>query len=217
MLLTVAKYMTPSGRPIQRPYDEDRSTYLEAGHDNYDPNSDPDSTLVKPIYYTEILHREVYGSGGISPDVVVSGDSLSSFERRLVSGGVFLEFATKQGKSFTEDYVNFDSFFRRYRPGRRELSAFKAYLKRLPEDRLSISIEDRALRESSGFIREQLRQQFAQIRWGTYAAGRVRIDQDPMVEHATGLFERAIALLDSRAYHGERRQRSGSGALERVR
>lgn len=217
ILLTVAKYMTPSGRPIQRPYDDDRQAYLDAGHDDYDPNTDPDSLTARPIYYTEILHREVYGSGGITPDVVVKGDSLSAFERGLARSGLFLEFATREAKALTEDHDTFESFFDRYRPGRREVSAFKQYARSLPEDRVSVSLEDRHFRASEEFIRKQLRQQFAQIRWGTYAAGRVRIDQDPVVEQAAGLFEKAVALLDSRAYHSERRSRSGSGSLEKVR
>ena len=217
LLLTVAKYMTPSGRPIQRPFDQDRHSYLEAGHDDYDPNVDPDSTTAKPIYYTEILHREVYGSGGISPDVVVSADSLSSFERTLARSNVFLEFATRQATEFTSDFDSFDDYFGRYRPGRREVNAFKKYLKSLPEDRLGVEVSDRAVRESGDFIKERVRQQFAQMRWGTYAAGRVLIDQDPVVTNAADLFERAIALLDSRAYHSERRSRSGSGTFDKVR
>jgi carboxyl-terminal processing protease len=205
LLLTVAKYMTPSGRPIQRPYDESGQAYVEAGHDNYDPNNDPESTVAKPIYYTEILHREVFGSGGISPDVVVSADSLSSFERSLVQSGVFLEFATREAQLFTSSYDDFGEYFEGYRPGRREVLAFKRFLKSLPESRINAKLDDRSFRESGDFIKEQVRQQFAQIRWGTYAAGRVRIDQDPVVEQATGLFERATALLDSRTYHSEGR------------
>jgi carboxyl-terminal processing protease len=218
ILLTVAKYMTPSGRPIQRPYDQGRDSYLEAGHDNYDPNSDPDSTLAKPIYYTETLHREVYGSGGISPDVVVSSDSLSAFERGILRSGLVLEFATKQANQFTGDYAAFDLFFEKYRPGRREVAAFKSFVRSLPSDRIDAAIDDRAFRENTEFIKQNIRLQFAQIRWGTYAAGRVGIDQDPVVDDATRLFDRAIALLDSRTYHNERRQRSGSGAaFEKVR
>ena len=218
VLLTVARYMTPSGRPIQRPYEDGRNSYLEAGHDNYDPNLDPDSTSAKPIYYTEILHREVFGSGGISPDVVVASDSLNAFERRLVGGGLFLEFATKQAVAFTGAYDTFELFFEKYGPGRRELTAFKNFVTSLPEDRSEGLKSDRAYRESADFLKQNIRQQFAQIRWGTHAAGRVRIDQDAVVESATGLFEKAVALLDSRTYHTERRQRSGSGgAFEKVR
>ena len=217
ILLTVAKYMTPSGRPIQRPYGEGRHSYLEDGHDDYDPNSDPDSISTKPIYYTEILHREVYGSGGISPDVTVSADSLSFFEQALVRRGLFLEFATKKANSFTKDFETFDSFFAKYRPGRREVTAFKNYVKTLPADRVGVSLEGGSFRQSADFIKSRIRQQFAQIRWGTYAAGRVRIDQDSVVEKATGLFDRAVALLDSRSYHTERRNRSDSGSFENLR
>ncbi len=217
VLLTVAKYMTPSGRPIQRPYDQGKHSYFEAGHDNYDPNSDPDSTLAKPIYYTEILHREIYGSGGISPDVVIAADSLSSFERGLIRSGLFLEFATKQASVFTENFDTFDSFFSRYHSGRREVTAFKNYLKSLPADRVDVSLQDKLFRKNADFIKAQIRQQFAQIRWGTFAAGRVRIDQDPVVGKATNLFDQAVALLDSRTYHSERRHLSGSELLEKVR
>ena len=59
VLLTVARYYTPSHRPIQRPFDEDREAYLQQAHDDYDPNTDQDSLLTKPVFYTRILHRKV--------------------------------------------------------------------------------------------------------------------------------------------------------------
>ncbi len=215
VLLTVATYYTPSGRPIQRPYTDDRLAYLEEAHDGYDPNVDPDSIASKPIYYTEILKRKVYGSGGITPDVVVEPDSLAPFERRLLTERLVLDFASQYANRFTESFGEFDAYFREYRPGRRELSAFRRFL----EERES-AFTGEELEEAQAFLRRAIRRQFAQIRWGNDAEGRVRVSQDPTVEKAIGLFDKAVALLDSRHYHYNRHQGhlpSEDRSLDRVR
>jgi carboxyl-terminal processing protease len=202
VLLTVASYFTPSGRPIQRPYSGDRLAYLEAAHDDYDPNAD--GTIEKPIYYTEILAREVYGSGGITPDVVLSPDTLTAFERHLVSDSLVLKFATHHGQELTRSHVDFDSYFEGFDPGRRVLSKFRkfleAYIPRFGDD------EARSLKQSTDFVRRRLRRQIAQIRWGTAAAGRIGVEDDPVVQESLVLFDKALALLDSRAFHGSRRR-----------
>ena len=202
VLLTVASYFTPSGRPIQRPYSDDRLAYLEAAHDDYDPNAD--GTIEKPIYYTEILAREVYGSGGITPDIVLKPDTVSAFERRLVSENLVLEFATKHGPELTRSHVDFNSYFNGFDPGRKKLSKFRKFLEgndtRFGED------EARSLKKSADFVKRRLRRQIAQIRWGTAAAGRVTVEDDPVVQKSISLFDKALALLDSRAFHGSRRR-----------
>ena len=202
VLLTVASYFTPSGRPIQRPYSGDRLAYLEAAHDDYDPNAD--GTIEKPIYYTEILAREVYGSGGITPDVVLSPDTLTAFERHLVSDSLVLKFATHHGQELTRSHVDFDSYFEGFDPGRRVLSKFRKFLEahipRFGDD------EARSLKQSTDFVRRRLRRQIAQIRWGTAAAGRIGVEDDPVVQESLVLFDKALALLDSRAFHGSRRR-----------
>lgn len=202
VLLTVASYFTPSGRPIQRPYSGDRLAYLEAAHDDYDPNAD--GTIEKPIYYTEILAREVYGSGGITPDVVLSPDTLTAFERHLVSDSLVLKFATHHGQELTRSHVDFDSYFEGFDPGRRVLSKFRKFLEahipRFGDD------EARSLKQSTDFVRRRLRRQIAQIRWGTAAAGRIGVEDDPVVQESLVLFDKALALLGSRAFHGSRRR-----------
>ena len=74
--LTIARYFTPSGRSIQRPYDKGREEYE---HDFL--NRFKDGSLMRyedtvpkkenTKYYTEEKHRLVYGGGGIQPDVTV--------------------------------------------------------------------------------------------------------------------------------------------------
>ena len=62
--ITIAQYFTPSGRLIQRPYDEGLGNY-------YDQSSIEDTTLKKTKHYTK-NGRLVYGGGGIWPDFEVS-------------------------------------------------------------------------------------------------------------------------------------------------
>jgi len=76
--LTVARYFTPSGRSIQRPYDKGKKIYMEELLDRYNSGEmlNADSFHVnkdKPFKTTS--GRKVYGGGGIMPDVFVPVDS----------------------------------------------------------------------------------------------------------------------------------------------
>ncbi len=76
--LTVARYFTPSGRSIQKPYDDlegyrnDMLARFESGEliDGH-----PDAQMDSTEFYTD-KGRVVYGGGGITPDIFVPVDSL---------------------------------------------------------------------------------------------------------------------------------------------
>jgi len=64
--ITIARYYTPTGRLIQRPYDNVADYYTDLISDNREVK---DSTLSeRPIFYTK-NGRKVYGGGGITPDI----------------------------------------------------------------------------------------------------------------------------------------------------
>ena len=194
VLLTVARYFTPSDRSIQRPFSEDKSSYVTAAHDGYDPNQDPDSLSQKPVYFTKVLHRKVYGSGGISPDVTLKVDSLNTFERRL-SRRFFFEFASRHAADFTRNYPEFESYLEAYKPGRKAISKFKDYLKEK-----EVTFTDREYKSGAALIRKEMKRHYAQIRWGSRAAGQVHVSQDSEVQRSLALFSRAEKLLADRTY-----------------
>lgn len=78
LLLTTARYYTPTGRLIQRNYKGiDLETYQMQGLDDYDPQ-DVDievSDGLSPTYLTA-AGREVYGGGGIKPDMTIEGEPM---------------------------------------------------------------------------------------------------------------------------------------------
>ncbi|MGB4839638.1 MAG: S41 family peptidase [Saprospiraceae bacterium] len=115
--LTVARYFTPSGRCIQRDY-SDREVY---DHDYQDrqQNGDlfnKDSTLIKNggKYFTQLLKREVSGSGGITPDVFISMDTLYRDKFYFSVSYLLPEFAfrytSKYRKSIPLDVKSFASW-----------------------------------------------------------------------------------------------------------
>lgn len=76
--LTVARYFTPSGRSIQRPYDKGKKIYMDELLERYNSGEmmHADSFHVnKDKAYQTKNGRTVYGGGGIMPDVFVPVDS----------------------------------------------------------------------------------------------------------------------------------------------
>lgn len=76
--LTVARYYTPSGRSIQRPYDKGKKIYMEEIRDRYEHgeiiNSDSLHRKAEKTFKTS-GGKTVYGGGGITPDVYVPVDT----------------------------------------------------------------------------------------------------------------------------------------------
>ena len=100
--LTIARYYTPSGRNIQKPYVKgDREDYDKDIIDRYNhgelQSADSIHFAVSLKHTTLRLHRTVYGGGGIMPDVFVPLDTTqyTDYHRRLVAKGIIPQFALR--------------------------------------------------------------------------------------------------------------------------
>lgn len=100
--LTIARYYTPSGRNIQKPYVKgDREEYDKDIIDRYNHGElqSADSIhFADSLKHTTLrLHRTVYGGGGIMPDVFVPLDTTqyTDYHRRLVAKGIIPQFALR--------------------------------------------------------------------------------------------------------------------------
>lgn len=94
--LTIARYYTPSGRCIQKPYDDSRS-YEEDWINRYQHGEFFSQDSIKhtgPAYHT-VNGRVVYGGGGITPDIFVPEDTLgmTSYYKEASMSGLILQFA----------------------------------------------------------------------------------------------------------------------------
>ena len=100
--LTIARYYTPSGRNIQKPYVKgDREDYDKDIIDRYNHG---ELQIADSIHFADSLkhttlrlHRTVYGGGGIMPDVFVPLDTTqyTDYHRRLVAKGIIPQFALR--------------------------------------------------------------------------------------------------------------------------
>ncbi|MCF0172587.1 MAG: PDZ domain-containing protein [Bacteroidales bacterium] len=74
--LTVARFYTPSGRCIQKPYSDDYDYDFLARYDSGEMFSADSIKLDKSVEYKTVKGRTVYGGGGIVPDVFIPVDTV---------------------------------------------------------------------------------------------------------------------------------------------
>ena len=102
--LTIARYYTPSGRCIQKPYNAgDNDDYKNDIVSRYEHGEFFYADSIKhdgPAYHT-VSGRTVYGGGGITPDIFVAEDTsdVTSYYRAASATGLILQFAY----SYTDD------------------------------------------------------------------------------------------------------------------
>ena len=135
--LTVQKYYTPSGRCIQKPYDEGVDAYRQEKYERYesgellslDSLELPDSLK----YTTRIQHRTVYGGGGILPDVFVPLDTtdnssyFTSILRKGLDSRFALNYVDSLRSSLEADYPDEDTFIAEFEIPSSMLEAFQTF------------------------------------------------------------------------------------------
>lgn len=122
--LTVARYYTPSGRCIQRPYENGKDPNYELDlYSRYEHGEFFSRDSIKldesTRYYTG-LGRTVYGGGGIMPDVFVPQDTIgsSSYLTSVLSKGLTITFTfqyTDKHRSKLSEYEDEESLLRHLR------------------------------------------------------------------------------------------------------
>jgi carboxyl-terminal processing protease len=104
MRLTIARYYTPTGRSIQKPYDEGVEKYYEELgaryiHGEFEQADSID--LPDSLRFTTPGGKTVYGGGGIMPDIFIPLDTtgISDYFISVRNSGLLLRYALK----YTED------------------------------------------------------------------------------------------------------------------
>jgi len=112
--ITISRYYTPSGRLIQRPYDNKDAYYSGEGRvegeegDNISHDHDVNDTTSKRPKYKTASGRTVYGGGGITPDYIVKADTIGMLARKLRARNLFWKTADQimkgRGKELRTTY-----------------------------------------------------------------------------------------------------------------
>lgn len=110
--LTIARYYTPSGRCIQKPYSNGVDEYNEDYYHRYETGEllSKDSIEISDssVYETD-NGRVVFGSGGIIPDVFIAMDTTqgSNYLNQLLYRGIIYEFAFKYADNHRKELGEF--------------------------------------------------------------------------------------------------------------
>ncbi|HWN08870.1 MAG TPA: S41 family peptidase [Pyrinomonadaceae bacterium] len=204
LLLTVAKYFTPSGRLIQRDYSNGGFyDYYTRGGLSADRSKEPVQP-VGPEKRTD-TGRAVYEGGGITPDEFVKPALIKPSENRLANSifGFALELVAGRVAGFesyrvnkpidydrdvsSSDFPVTDALFKEFQ----RFVASKPALKVTPEQ----------LEKARPFVERQLRFELATAAYGSLASIQVLYENDPQIARAVEAMPRAreLALSARRA------------------
>ncbi len=210
MRLTIARYYTPSGRCIQKPYEDEKGEGMLEQYNrdllqryehgelmHADSIHFPDSLK----YRTLRLGRTVYGGGGIMPDFFVPIDTAqyTDYHRQLVAKGLINKSVTRyieqHRKELEKKYRKFDKFNRDFQIDDAFMQGVLALAK---ESGLEHNEEQYA--KSLPLIRTQLKALIARDLWGMNEYFEVMNTTDHTVQQALkvlneGGYEQVISSL----------------------
>jgi carboxyl-terminal processing protease len=150
--LTIARYYTPTGRCIQKPYSEDKDQYYSEEYDRYQNGEllNQDSIkLDKTKQYKTPEGKTVYGGGGIMPDVFVPIDTTktNTFLNKVFYTGVINTFAfeySDNNRSKLKSYGSAIKFINEFEVNTTILNEFYAYCANQ-----KLTLENNALKEKT--------------------------------------------------------------------
>lgn len=198
--LTVSRYYTPSGRSIQKSYDDGVEAYQREKIERYAKgeltNLDSIHALDTMKYYT-MNKRVVYGGGGIMPDVFVPIDTSfsSTYFGKLVRGGVLNTFALDHVEAHRSELLRSNTtpaaFMAGFSVNEELIGELVAYA-----ETQEIELDDIGLERSKDLIALRLKALIARDLWDTSAYWQV-INADNPVDRS---FKRSLEVLSDNTF-----------------
>lgn len=197
MRLTIARYYTPSGRCIQKPYDKGIEAYYMEEYERYENGElvNIDSTkLNDSVKYRTVSGRIVYGGGGIIPDIFVPYDTTgrTKYLTELLIQGIINDFAfdyADRHRKELKKYSNTKAFNNAF-----DISAlltdFASYA-----NKKGVKSNSEQMEISKKIIATQLKALIARNIWGREAYYTILISDDPVVNKSLEVTEKKIPNL----------------------
>lgn len=197
LTLTTAKYLTPSGRSIQREYNGVGlyDYYFARYHDKESgpmPQPSPDDKTV----YTP-TGRPLHGGGGITPDIAVKKsledlfwrDTCFEFARQLSAGTIA---GLEQYKVRKQEY-GYRLRGNEYPLNEQVITAFRNFLREQPRFRtLEAGLESRL-----DYVRRRIRAEIITAAYGIEAAEQIMMESDEQMQRAIEALPRARQLTET--------------------
>lgn len=193
--VTIARYYTPSGRLIQRPYENGdvrdyyKDLYVE------DRESVLDSLKeMRPKYKTR-AGRTVYGGGGITPDQYISWDlKLQKNTQRLLGNAKrpFFNWGSNYASEYRDEFGSFEQFMTHWVL---DDDDFQTFLDYSTNEEIEIDLEQLEL--DKDYILNILKSEIASAHWGKDEAIGIRLSFDNQVINALNYFDEAAGFINN--------------------
>jgi carboxyl-terminal processing protease len=182
LLLTTARYYTPSGRLIQRDY---KNVSLYDYHYNPQPPTKPEVKLTDS-------GRQVFGGGGITPDDVVAAPKPDDFQQMLYRRGVL--YSQQQGVGdFTRFYLGEKpDIAKDFAVNDAVIAQFRKYL-----DQQKIKYSDADIQANINWLKWQIKREVFTSYFGLNDGYKVELQDDVQLEKAIDLIPQAKALYQN--------------------
>jgi len=192
--ITTARYYTPSGRLIQRPWDGTFDEYLNYRYREQDPNKAHND---KDLKYTD-SGRKVYSGGGVEPDErfdgPVEGFNPTRFARTLYARNLFDVYAqrfARRGDTRIAPGPNTRTLAADYEVTDAMVAEFKELAMKEP-----IKWDEAAWQKDQDFVRAMIRREIDVDLFGIAASYLNLAKRDPQLQFAMMQFGEAQQLLE---------------------
>lgn len=184
--LTVARYFTPSGRHIQKPYEGEESAYADDLRNRFESGelySQDSIKLADSTQYRTLNGRIVYGGGGIVPDIFIPLDTNrtnSYFQRMSVYNREYVyKYLDGKQMGLLQRYPTYEAFAKNYRTPQALLNGIIQYA-----ESKDLSSEEAELNAHRPTLDREVRAHLADQLYGDVAYYKVIFEDDLMVNRA---------------------------------
>ena len=215
MRLTVARYYTPSGRCIQKPYSRgDKKAYekelLDRANEGeyYSLDSIQINDTVR--YTTRLNGRTIYGGGGVMPDVYVPVDTseYSTYYRDLTAKGIInqyvIQYVDKNRKNISKQFNTVKAFDNGFTVTDEMMLDFIAM-----GEKDSVKYDEEKYRTSEQLLKDIIKGLIARDVYGDQSAYNI------IINHRNKDLQAAIEVLNDRERF-DRLLREGNPEYERL-
>ena len=196
LALTTGRYFTPSGRMIQRPWDNAFDEYLTYTLRDQTGQREHAAAQLK---YTD-AGRKVYSGGGIEPDKFfvgpVQGFNPTRFGRSLVSRAAFANFAERYTAEGDTRMSAATEGRKRLARGFAVTDAMIGEFKTFLQTEQKMKVDEEAFAKDLEFIRAMIHYDIDDALFGVNERQKNLVSKDPQAQFALGQFGEAVKLTE---------------------
>jgi carboxyl-terminal processing protease len=179
LLLTTARYYTPSGRLIQRDY---KNVTLYDYHYNPKPPQKPEVKLTDG-------GRQVFGGGGITPDQTIAMPKPNEFEDMLLRHGVFYPFPSGVG-DFARYYLGTrPTITKEFSPDDSVIAQLRKFL-----NQQHVKYTDQDLQANDSWLKWEIKREVFTTIFGLNEGYKVALENDAQLDKGIEMIPQAKAL-----------------------